>query len=173
MARPNLVPAATKPGYVVVEAVSASDGNLCLVVNGLRVAGAEPSLRANNIQYRWNVREEYLQRASQLTVDRHKDYCMCEDCKLSSLEAYSDAQRAADERKTVPVLVTIPEDLSHTGKERQATKPIDACVADLVMALNAVGVLTRVSCCGHGKEGQIDLADGTVIKIPAHTCVAP
>lgn len=63
MARHKLTPPATRPGYAIVEAVDAVDGGLCLVVNGMRIAGCEPSLRQNNIRYRWNVRTEYLQRA--------------------------------------------------------------------------------------------------------------
>ena len=51
----------TNPGWMVVEAVDSADGGMCLVVNGSRVAGCEPSLSENNIRYRWNVRREYLQ----------------------------------------------------------------------------------------------------------------
>ena len=56
----KLTPPATKPGFVVVEAVDSIDGGMCLVVNSVRVAGCEPSFPTDNIQYRWNVREEYL-----------------------------------------------------------------------------------------------------------------
>jgi hypothetical protein len=38
---------------------------------------------------------------------------------------------------------------------------IDSCIAHLVAALNAGGVPTRASCCGHGKlPGSIVLDDG-------------
>lgn len=39
--------------------------------------------------------------------------------------------------------------------------PVDACIADLVKALNDGGVVTRDSCCGHGRgPGMIRLRDG-------------
>jgi hypothetical protein len=65
----KLTPPATKPGWVVVEAVDSADGGMCLVINGSRVAGCEPALTQNNVQYRWNVRREYLQEV--LTVALH------------------------------------------------------------------------------------------------------
>ena len=38
---------------------------------------------------------------------------------------------------------------------------IDWCIHQIVAALNAGGVETVASCCGHGeKDGRIDLADG-------------
>lgn len=38
---------------------------------------------------------------------------------------------------------------------------IDACIAHIVAALNAGGLLTKASCCGHGKlPGSIMLDDG-------------
>lgn len=44
--------------------------------------------------------------------------------------------------------------------------PVDACIADLVQALNASGVTTLGSCCGHGTQpGTILLADGRVLVI--------
>lgn len=62
--------------------------------------------------------------------------------------------------------VTIPEHLSHTGVERHAVKGIDSCIADTVRALNAGGVVTISSCCGHGKQdGSILLADGRELVI--------
>jgi len=69
-------------------------------------------------------------------------------------------------RKTVRVFVTIPADLSHTGKERLAMKRIDACIAPIVLALEMSGIHMRGSCCGHGKEdGGIVLQDGRVLVI--------
>jgi hypothetical protein len=55
----------------------------------------------------------------------------------------------------------------------QATLPIggrvrciDWCIHHIVAALNAGGVETVASCCGHGKaDGRIDLADGRVLTI--------
>lgn len=67
---------------------------------------------------------------------------------------------------TTEVEVTIPADLSCTGQSRVAVKPIDSCIAAIVRALNQGGVLTRSSCCGHGKEpGRIDLVDGRSLVI--------
>jgi hypothetical protein len=44
--------------------------------------------------------------------------------------------------------------------------PIDACIADIVEVLNASGISTRNSCCGHGKGlGRIDLADGRILWV--------
>ena len=43
---------------------------------------------------------------------------------------------------------------------------IDYCIHRIVAALNAGGVLTTASCCGHGKmNGNIMLEDGRVIII--------
>lgn len=64
------------------------------------------------------------------------------------------------------VLVTIPADLSHTGRERKKYMPIDECIADLVRALNRSGIKTIACCCGHGKgPGRIDLVDGRILWI--------
>ena len=58
-------------------------------------------------------------------------------------------------------LVPMPADLSHTGEFRWAIKGVDSCLVDLVNALNAAGLYTAQSCCGHGKgDGFIDLHDG-------------
>lgn len=66
----------------------------------------------------------------------------------------------------VRVLVTVPAELSHTGKARRAFKGIDRCIAPIVRALNRAGILTIQSCCGHGKgDGRIDLADGRTLFI--------
>ena len=43
---------------------------------------------------------------------------------------------------------------------------IDFCIHQIVAALNAGGVRTVASCCGHGKmPGRIDLEDGRTIVI--------
>lgn len=66
----------------------------------------------------------------------------------------------------VPVDVIMPAGLSHTGADRPATKPIDACIAEQVRALNAEGRLTANSCCGHGRPGgEIIMHDGTTIPV--------
>jgi hypothetical protein len=44
--------------------------------------------------------------------------------------------------------------------------PVDACIADIVQALNTAGVVTIGSCCGHGSgPGTILLADGRALVI--------
>lgn len=66
-----------------------------------------------------------------------------------------------DHGDTVPVPVVIPAHLSATGQARLAVKPADRCIAPIVEALNAGGVLTAGSCCGHGRAaGEIPLQDG-------------
>lgn len=43
---------------------------------------------------------------------------------------------------------------------------IDWCIHHIIAALNAGGVETVASCCGHGEqEGRIDLKDGRILKI--------
>jgi hypothetical protein len=43
---------------------------------------------------------------------------------------------------------------------------IDYCVAGLVAALNAGGIATSISCCGHGElPGTIVLSDGRLMTI--------
>lgn len=62
--------------------------------------------------------------------------------------------------------VVIPASLSHTGEARVEAKPIDACIAPIVAALNAAAVPTAGSCCGHGKTlPMIQLADGRCVVI--------
>lgn len=57
--------------------------------------------------------------------------------------------------------VTMPANLSHTGKARTRWVSVDSCIADIVRALNRGGVKTANSCCGHGKRrGTILLHDG-------------
>lgn len=47
---------------------------------------------------------------------------------------------------------------------------IDYCIADIVAALNAAGIETVASCCGHGDEGKasIVLSDGRELRIAGH-----
>jgi hypothetical protein len=55
---------------------------------------------------------------------------------------------------------------SRTGKAYWRNVKVDACIAPIVDALNNAGILTRQSCCGHGKyDGRIDLQDGRVLII--------
>lgn len=67
---------------------------------------------------------------------------------------------------TVDVKVTIPADLSSTGREIQKVCPIDKCIAPLVKALEDAKIHMRGSCCGHGKGiPEITLADGRLLKV--------
>jgi hypothetical protein len=74
---------------------------------------------------------------------------------------------------TVTVRVFIPADLSRTGAARWTDTPIDSCIAPLVRALQLAGIVTRASCCGHGRRpGNIALADGRELIIAADFEVA-
>ncbi len=60
---------------------------------------------------------------------------------------------------------------SHTGEARYAEKGIDRCIAPLVKALNDAAIITRSSCCGHGKEpGTVMLADGRTVRVYSVEC---
>lgn len=49
---------------------------------------------------------------------------------------------------------------------RGKVRGIDFCVADIVAALNAAGITTEASCCGHGEQlGTVILEDGRRILI--------
>jgi len=64
------------------------------------------------------------------------------------------------------LLVPMSPDESHTGQFRWAWKGVDSCIADIVQALNAAGIYTAQSCCGHGKgDGSIILHDGRELII--------
>jgi hypothetical protein len=61
--------------------------------------------------------------------------------------------------------VKIPADLSHSGEAYWKDAEIDACIADIVEALQQAGIDMRTSCCGHGGWGEIVLQDGRVLMI--------
>ena len=43
---------------------------------------------------------------------------------------------------------------------------IDWCIHQIVASLNAGGIRTLASCCGHGEiDGRIDLEDGRILTI--------
>ena len=49
---------------------------------------------------------------------------------------------------------------------RRRVEYVDFCVAEIVAALNAAGVPTNASCCGHGKANPyIVLWDDRIIEI--------
>lgn len=84
-----------------------------------------------------------------------------------------DGLGVCDHGDTVPVLVTIPAGLSHTGQERQTFKEVDRCIASIIRGLNAFGVRTVSSCCGHGKNlGWILLEDGRELLVAPDTTAA-
>jgi len=63
--------------------------------------------------------------------------------------------------QTEVLRVNVPASLSYTGEARWTFKHVDQCIAPVVSALNAAGVLTANSCCGHGKvPASIILQDG-------------
>jgi hypothetical protein len=69
-------------------------------------------------------------------------------------------------REAVDLELTTVADLSCTGKETRRVWPIDACIADIVAALDTAGIKMRHSCCGHGKgRGDILLEDGRVVWV--------
>jgi hypothetical protein len=69
-------------------------------------------------------------------------------------------------RRHVLVEVVIPPDLSCDGTTYRKKMQIDACIADLVEALDRAGIATRGCCCGHGEhEGHIQLQDGRVLLV--------
>ena len=64
------------------------------------------------------------------------------------------------------VYVKVPFDLSAEGKDIYKPKKIDACIADIVQALQDGGMDMRGCCCGHDKTlGNIHLQDGRVLLI--------
>lgn len=66
----------------------------------------------------------------------------------------------------VQVRVLVPADLAHEGVDIWKSKPVDRCIAPLVDALNRAEIVTRASCCGHGKQdGVISLNDGRELVI--------
>lgn len=68
--------------------------------------------------------------------------------------------------KQVSVEVIVPADLSCTGQAERKMVQIDACIADLVKALQDAKIDTRECCCGHERTcGDITLEDGRVLLI--------
>ena len=75
---------------------------------------------------------------------------------------------------TLLVRVPIQGTISHTGYQRWADKPVDRCIARLGQSLNAGGVYTVASCCGHGKRpGSIVLLDGRTLAVETVGVVSP
>lgn len=71
-----------------------------------------------------------------------------------------------DHGDTVDVRVLVPAHLAFEGVDTWKSKPVDRCIALIVEALNAAGVHTVASCCGHGvMHGTIVLADGRDLQI--------
>jgi len=67
---------------------------------------------------------------------------------------------------TRPVRMKLSAHVSYTGKPRWKLVQIDACIADVVEALQRGGIDMIWSCCGHGKfPGSIALADGRWLRL--------
>ena len=67
---------------------------------------------------------------------------------------------------TVTMELVIPASLSATGVAHTTRVGVDRCIAQLVAALNAGGVPTLASCCGHGhRTGSIMLGDGRFLAV--------
>ena len=64
------------------------------------------------------------------------------------------------------IAVWVPPELSHTGAGRWKRVGVDACIADIVSALQVAGITTTGCCCGHGSgRGEIGLRDGRTLVI--------
>ncbi len=70
----------------------------------------------------------------------------------------------SSEQKMGSVLISeqAPEKFRCRCRGHGAPEIIDPCIRELVDCLNRHGVKTLQSCCGHGGEGEIILAPGTV-----------
>ena len=67
---------------------------------------------------------------------------------------------------TEVIELTIPANLSSTGRDKVKKVDVDSCIVPIVKALNDAGIVTVASCCGHGKRpGDIALADGRELII--------
>ena len=67
---------------------------------------------------------------------------------------------------TVDLLVPVPAGDAWEGEMMWKIKPIDLCLAPIIVALNSAGVLTRSHCCGHGQyRPEIVLHDGRILVI--------
>lgn len=62
------------------------------------------------------------------------------------------------------VILDLPAGHPTTREDR--TRTVDRCLAPLVEVLNAVGMWTTASCCGHGRRpGTVALVDGREIHV--------
>lgn len=69
-------------------------------------------------------------------------------------------------QETTDCQVTIKGSHAHEGVDTIKNKPIDACIADIVQALETAGIHMYGSCCGHTESpGEIVLADGRRLRI--------
>lgn len=80
---------------------------------------------------------------------------MCEQC-----EPRVCVCKTAPSREDAMVVV-------RRGNDGIPTVWCDPCIVDIVSALNASGIPTVWSCCGHGEQdGRIGLTDGRELVIP-------
>ena len=62
--------------------------------------------------------------------------------------------------------LTTCSEVSHTGEDYRREWPVDACIADIVKALDDAGIHMLGSCCGHGqRDGSIILRDGRTLRV--------
>jgi len=61
---------------------------------------------------------------------------------------------------------TVILELPIVGDIRCGSADIDRCIAPIIKAMNAGGIITKACCCGHGKVmGYIQLADGRYLGV--------
>jgi len=85
---------------------------------------------------------------------------------MGTLKVYG-VSRMCEHGDTVPMMIRMPPEQSHTGDWLEREWPIDRCIAPIVAALQAAEIWTLGSCCGHGKgPGEIPLMDGRWLTIP-------
>lgn len=71
---------------------------------------------------------------------------------------------------TVTVAVHVDARISFEGVQVIKNKPVDRCIAPIVLALDRAGIFMLGSCCGHGERpGEILLSDGRMLVI-TQTC---
>lgn len=69
------------------------------------------------------------------------------------------------DQETTLLLRTAPE-IDCGGRAGVKEIQVDACVADLIHALETAGIHMLGSCCGHQRrEGHIHLADGRALLV--------
>ena len=82
--------------------------------------------------------------------------------KEKEMWVYSGTENVVDHLHYCSRCGRSPEILNINNRDRD----VDSCIANKVIALNAAGLKTRASCCGHGRRpGNVALEDGREIFI--------